>query len=290
MQYVSFADESYLDGFKSIAAFSLKSDNLSQINLEFNALLSESNVREFKWQKLKDAKYRFCAEKLIDIVWKLINTDEARVDVIMWDINDSRHKIKHRDDSANYGRMFYHLHKYSLKRRPESSTWKLYPDEGVSVDWDTVNECLSAHGQQRNCISLPLFESYFSGTHYTIADFQEVKSHKEPCCQVADLFAGMSLFSRTNYDVYEKWCDFTSPILSLFPNEKPKMTNAQNERFLVLQYFDEGCKTRNLGVSLKKNRCLQTPNPKNPINFWFYRPQHEMDKAPTKKKVNSDMI
>lgn len=60
MQYVSFADESYSDeGFKSIATFSLKSDNLSQINLKLKKLLEESSVKEFKWQKLKNAKHRY---------------------------------------------------------------------------------------------------------------------------------------------------------------------------------------------------------------------------------------
>ena len=286
MQYISFADESYSDdGFKSIAAFSLKSDNFFKTNLQFKQILKEANIEEFKWQKLKNKKYSFCAEKLIDYVWQLIQTDDARVDVIMWDINDSRHKIKNRDDLENYGRMFYHLHVNSLKRRPKSSIWKLYTDEGVSIDWDVVTQCLNAHGQHEDFTHFPLLGEFFSRSHYGIADFKEVKSHEEPCCQIADLFAGMSLFSRTHYDVYEKWCEFNNPVLPLFPSKKPKITNAQKARFPILKYFNNGCKDRKLGVSLKTNRHLQTLNPNNPINFWFYVPQHEMDKAPTKNKL-----
>lgn len=286
MQYVSFADESYSEDriLKSIAAFSLKFDNFPQINLRLKRILEESGAKEFKWNKVKDAKYQFCARKLIDTVWELIQTDKARVDVITWDVNDSRHKVKNRDDLANYGRMFYHLHSNSLKRRPQLSTWGLYPDEGVKVDWDIVAQCIDARGQQIDAIELPLLGIFFNDPHYTIAHFKEVKSHETPFCQIADLFAGLSIFSRTNYDVYEKWCDFSSTSLPLFPKEEPKMTNTQKSRFPILQYFDEGCKARKLGVSLKTNRYLQTPNPNNPINFWFYVPQHGMDKAPTKSK------
>jgi len=43
------------------------------------------------------------------------------------------------------------------------------------------------------------------------------------------------------------------------------------------------CKKRKLGVSLETKRCFSTPNPNNPINFWYYKPQHKMDKAPIKK-------
>ncbi|MCG9891614.1 MAG: hypothetical protein MH252_11125 [Thermosynechococcaceae cyanobacterium MS004] len=286
MQYVSFADESYSrdSGFNSIAAFSLRSDNLPQINSNLNTLLEESNVGEFKWQKLKDAKYRFCAQKLIDAVWELIETDDARVDVVIWNINDSRHQIRNRDDIANYERMFYHLHSNALKRRPKSLIWKIYPDEGVGVNWEVVTQCIDARGQRRELFHLPLFGSFFSDPHYCIADCKEVQSHTEPCCQIADLFAGLSIFSRTHYDLYEKWCEFTNPSLPLFPGEQPQLSRAEEHRFPILQYFDHGCKSRKLGVSLKSNRYLQTPNPNNPINFWHYMPQHEMDTAPTKNE------
>jgi len=287
-QYVSFSDESYSEdgAFKSIAAFSFKFKNLDQISLNLRRILEESSVKEFKWQYLKNAKHRFCAQKLIDIVWHLIQNNDARIDVITWDINDSRHQIKNRDDTANYERMFYHLHASSLKRRPKASIWHLYPDEGVGVNWEVVAKCIHARGQKRARVDIPLFSStFFDDPHYQIADFSEVKSHEEPCCQIADLFAGMSIFSRTHYDLYEKWAEFTKPSLPLFPKEEPEMTNTQKNRFPILQYFDEGCKARKLGVSLKTNRYLQTPNPNNPINFWPYTPQHDMDKAPTKNKV-----
>ncbi len=254
--------------------------------MKLKELLNESNVKEFKWQKLKDAKYRFCAIKLINAVWDLIQSDDARVDTIIWDTNDSRHQVSNRDDIANYGRMFYHLHSNSLTKRPRLSTWKIYPDEGVGVDWDVVARCIDARGRRREQIDFPLFATkFFDDPYYRITDFKEVKSHEEPCCQIADLFAGISIFSRIHFNLYEQWLESTELSLALFPQERPNITNSQGERFEVLKHLDQGCKTRRLGVSLKTNRYLQTPDPKNPINFWHYTPQHEMDKAPTKKTV-----
>lgn len=53
-------------------------------------------------------------------------------------------------------------------------------------------------------------------------------------------------------------------------------------RFYLLNHFDEECKKRKLGVSIKEKGYLHTFNPENPINFWNYEPQHGMDKAPTR--------
>jgi hypothetical protein len=283
MDYISFADESYASHrFKSIATFSFKADCLDGVNSDITNILRESNIEEFKWEKLKTAKYRHCAEKMIDAVWKFVNT----VDVIIWDTHDSRHNIKKRDDMQNYGRMFFHLHSKSLQRRPKMSKWQICPDEGVGIDWNIVGQCLSAVGKQRDFVDLSLFKGFFTSPHYTIdkSHLTEIKSHEQPCCQIADLFAGLSIFSRTNYDNYEKWMDYTTPTLHLFPREQPEISNAEENRFPVLKKFYTGCKDKKLGVGLEKKRYLYTRDPKNPINFWHYTPQHDEDKAPTKNK------
>jgi len=36
-----------------------------------------------------------------------------------------------------------------------------------------------------------------------------------------------------------------------------------------------------MGVSLRKYKGLRTMKPSNPINFWWYEPQSDLDKAPT---------
>ena len=36
------------------------------------------------------------------------------------------------------------------------------------------------------------------------------------------------------------------------------------------------------GVSFDTKQSLFTYNPKNPVNFWYYEPGHENDKAPVR--------
>lgn len=284
MDYIAYSDESNTgERFTSIASFSLRKDALSSVNAVLKQILTESNVYEFKWQKLKDAKYRHCALKFINAVWKFLGSAEARVDVLVWDNQDSRHAIAGRDDSANFGRMFFHLHAVSIKRRPKNSNWELLPDERVDIDWVAAKQCLAAVGRQRQLIEAPLIGDFFADPHYTVNNFKQVKSHEEPCIQVADLFAGLAVFSRIHYDAFEQWSDLLEPDLGLW--EKPSVcpSNREENRFHVLKDFNAGCKFRHLGVSLRKDRCLHTPNPSNPINFWHYKPQHGKDLAPVRK-------
>ena len=79
------------------------------------------------------------------------------------------------------------------------------------------------------------------------------------------------------------------PSLGLFLNDDPVMSNREINRFELLNYFNNCCKKEKLGVSLDSFCCLCTRNPKYPINFWHYEPQHEQDKAPTKAK-NRDLM
>jgi len=51
-----------------------------------------------------------------------------------------------------------------------------------------------------------------------------------------------------------------------------------------LAEFNAACKSKKLGVSLKTHRGLRTLNPESPINFWWYEPQHDADRAPTKRE------
>nr|CAJ71546.1 hypothetical protein kustc0801 [Candidatus Kuenenia stuttgartiensis] len=54
-------------------------------------------------------------------------------------------------------------------------------------------------------------------------------------------------------------------------------------RFKVLKTLDELCKKYRMGVSINEREHLYTFSPERPLNFWFYNPQHEFDKAPVRK-------
>jgi hypothetical protein len=96
----------------------------------------------------------------------------------------------------------------------------------------------------------------------------------------------LAAFSHERFDEYQKWLHTVSPQPPLINEAKACVdpSRASQERFQVLKKFDETCKERKLGVSLKTKKGLWTPDPQRPINFWLYEPQHPEDKAPQKAK------
>ncbi len=284
MNFIAYSDESYsTERFRSIATFSFSEKVYGYIRSELLNILKESDVSEFKWHKLKDAKYRFCALKLVEAVIGFLGKYDVRIDVLIWDTQDSRHQVPGRDDTANFERMFFHLHSQALKRRPRNARWKIYPDRRLEIDWETVALCLQAVGKRIEVIDLPLLNSFFADSYYQIREFSEVESHEHPCCQVADLFAGLAVFSKTHYSPFKEWRKKKIPSLGLFQENDPVISNREVNRFDVLKYLNDCCKKKKLGVSLDTFGCLCTRNPRYPINFWHYEPQHDQDKAPSKK-------
>ncbi len=290
--HIGFADESYWNTgrFRSLGVVTLSFDSLKTLDGEARCLLDESGVPEFKWKKLDGAKRRFAAEKLCRFAAERAFARQLRVDVLVWDIEDSRHKIARRDDIANLERMYYHLFRNVLRVRwPDNAVWKLHPDEHTALDWETVQDCLANKSS-----SVELERSLFTGGQFRmrlrrefgIEEIQPVSSGAHPLLQLADLFAGLAVFSRDKFDEYHRWAQATSPQACLFDESEASdaPSRSSRERFQVLKALDELCKERKLGVSLKTNHGLWTPQPQNPINFWMYEAQHPKDKAP--QKVN----
>jgi len=284
MEYTIFLDESYISAerFRSISAFSMPKIYFDQINDELKELLDDSNVKEFKWEKLKDAKYRFCAIKLINLFINHVFLNNLRIDSVIWDTEDSRHKIQKRNDNANIERMFFHILKNSMKRRDKGDSWFVFPDQKSGVDWDTMEDCLNHVGRWRDYKNT-IWGTFISDPYFSIKQFEQVDSKQSPCCHVADLFAGLSVFSIKQYEKYKIWKRLYDSQLELFqPEDNIKFSKSEKERFVVLDDFLNICKNKKLGVTIYNKKGLHTLNPNNPINFWHYEPQHENDKAPTK--------
>lgn len=288
--HIGFADESHWNKgrFRSLGLVTLPLNCLEFVESEVRRLLSESQVREFKWKELDGAKARFAAEKLCTFAVGKACAGQFRVDVLVWDTEDSRHKIPNRDDIANLERMYYHLFRNVLRARwPNNAIWRLHPDEHTALNWETVGDCL-----ENKSTSIEVDCSLFTGGQFRIClrrefgieEIQAVSSGAHPLLQLADLFAGLAVFSRNKFDDYQKWLQATSPQVRLFDegNASDNPSRSSLERFQVLEMFDRLCKQKKLGVSLKNRRGLWTPKPENPINFWMYEPQHPEDKAPRK--------
>ncbi|GIV89162.1 MAG: hypothetical protein KatS3mg055_1680 [Chloroflexus sp.] len=288
--HIGFADESHWNTgrFRSLGLVTLPLNYLEVAESEVRRLLEESQVREFKWKKLDGAKERFAAEKLCKFAVERACAGQLRVDMLVWDTEDSRHKIPGRDDIANLERMYYHLFRNVLRARwPNDAVWRLCPDEHTALDWGTLEDCL-----KNVSAGVEVERSLFTGGQFRIRLRQEfgieaiqpVSSGANPILQLADLFAGLTVFSRDKFDGYQEWLQDTSLQARLFDKDDASAdpSRSSSERFKVLKEFYELCKARKLGVNLKEKRGLWTPNPKNPINFWLYEPQHPEDKAPQK--------
>ncbi len=276
----AYCDESYTSGqYRSIACVSLPTaagDAISQALARHLA----GGPRELKWSRTgADGQCARAALKFICTTFDAL-ASRLRVDVLVWDTHDRRHAIPGRDDRANFERMFFQLLAATLKQGTPGSTWRVYCDEKVGVDWGTLHECLQARGRRRET-QAAMFKGLLDSEKYFIREWYEVHSEEYPMVQMSDLFAGLSVFSRVRYGGYAPWHDAQLGQLALFSHPAPVTSRADGRRFAIMQYLDERIRSAGLGVSLATHRGFRTMDPREPINLWWYEPQHDRDRAPT---------
>jgi hypothetical protein len=296
--HVAFADEAYYtDGqYRGLGLVSLRYGDYPSVTSKLKSILDESNIKEFKWNKLKSARERYAALKLIRYAIEIVHTGILRFDLLTWDIMDSRHTIERRDEICNLHRMYYHLCRNVFRQRwRNGATWMLCPDKNLSMQWDKVDKFLEKKSHTINPTP-SLFEPYRKVDvvqNYQVKIISPVNSEDEPLVQLVDLFTGLAVYSRLNYRKFSDWESTNDEQLSLgfdeSPSPEPKLSSGDKERFIVLQELNQQCKLKKLNVSLHTEQGLKTRNPKDRINFWWYTPQSTLDKAPvsvSKKKVH----
>lgn len=284
-QFIAYSDESnYNEGrYRGIALVSLRASNENSLEEGVLEILHESNIKEFKWHKLRSARERLAAIKLVKYAIEKTSQKIIRIDVLTWDIQDSRHNIQKRDDISNLQRMYYHLFKNVLNKRWSSnSLWTLKPDEHSAIDWHNIERILGNSSNNERLINFDSDDFSINVVReFHINKIMELSSDKAPLIQLADLFVGLDVYSRNCYYSYSQWEDLNSKQLSLFPsNANIKFSNADKERFPVLSELKNLCEKSQLNVSIKTG--LKTFNPSKPLNFWWYEPQTHKDKAPVK--------
>ncbi|KPL77754.1 hypothetical protein [Bellilinea caldifistulae] len=289
--HIAYADESYYtkERYRSIAVVTFAAENHDKIKQTFRECIESSEIREFKWAKLRQARERFAAFKIIDVAIRLAVCNHLRIDVLIWDTQDSRHQIRGRDDIANIERMYYHLFKNVLQHRwPSESRWYLFPDQNSALDWASVQDYLDSAGLTIS-INTDLFgQQPFSIRllhEFQILQIREVVSAKEPICQVADLFAGIGAYSYLTHSRYMSWLPTEQGQLTFEfgSNTNVSLSNSERERFCVIKYLNERCKNHRLRVGLTSSRGFKTYDPRFPVNFWLYEAQRSNDKAPVKE-------
>lgn len=290
--HLAFADETRynIGRFRGVALVTLAAAKAPALEAELQVLLASAGLAEFKWERLRTARYRFAALALIDLVLARAAAGSLRVDVVVWDIADRRHAVQARDDVANLQRMYGFLFSSVLRLRwPAGSRWRLHPDEQTALDWHQVADCLDAAAGMAAPAAPDLFAAggfrQRLRREFAIVQIAPLASQASPFVQLADLFAGLAVFSRAAYADYDRWQAAFGAQQHLWPPEASgSLSNSARERCLVLRHLDERCKAHKLGVSLKTRKGLWTRQPRNPVNFWWYVPQHPNDIAPRKRR------
>ncbi len=282
--HIAYADESNWNNgrFRSIALITTTADAAQELSLALEAIGIEYRSSEFKWEKAKKNH----GTALITLFFK--NYHRMRADVLIWDMEDSRHKgVFKRDDEANFERMYYHLIHNVLKLRwPDESTWFIFPHQHEAVDWGILEKCLgwrswaSEYDLFTRCGAVPGFRSYFN-----ISGFLPVCAKKCPLVQLADLFAGLAAFSYSSYDKYQHWNRRINYKSLLFPDNEMiemKLSKRDQERLPLLSFLQQESTRRSLQISLDSSRGFKTWNPDLNLNFWLYKARSRNDKAPVK--------
>lgn len=279
MHRIAYADEANWNQgrYRAVAAISLPKSSEAALARRAQDLLSESDVTEFAWKHLRDARYGFAAKKLLEMTVHSLGV--VRIDVLCWDVEDHRHARHGRDDIANLERMYHWLFRKMGERHP--STWTLRPDTQSAIDWVEVHDVLVNSSRRHN----RRHDSFEDLTRRLEIQRLSPTSSSHPFIQIADLFAGMTIFSRRSYDRFVAWCN--SGQLELVPREGPDLSKSEIVRCEILNHFDRLCKDKALGVSLRTERGLRSRNPKSPVNFWWWTPQSAEDSAPLRKERRS---
>lgn len=284
--HIAFSDDSkHVDGrFNSLAVVTLEWRNFEEMQGGITKILDDSGItEEFKWKKLKNAKYRFAVRKLIDFAFE--NHDKLRVDILIWDLEDKRHKdIVGRDDAQNLVRMYYHLVSTTFSKRwpIRNVRWEWYPDKQSDVDWNALQDCIQ--NKRHRCVK-DLFNMNPEFQTVSIRKITPSESQNYSLIQVADLFAGMGSYSKGHYQKFRQWMTNVSGQRPLFSDGKtPHFSNSEKERFGVIDYFNQKSKKSRLQIGLKSTNGFKSHNPAAFINFWLYEPQHKLDKAPVKNR------
>lgn len=280
--HLAFSDDSnHKDGrFSSLCLLTFPLKFEKSLRIELEKIFKESGIEhELKWQNVCDAKHKFVVEKIYLYIFR--NLDKLRLDILIWDMQDTRHAIPGRDDIKNIGRMYYHLVQNTLNKKwGEEASWFWQPDKQSGINWKELGDFLVSkkHNVFPNIFDIK--EADFR--KLKIKAIRPVNSDEEIFVQIADHFAGLGAYSYGHFSRYKEWNLSQNQCLPLWSKNNFKCSKTELVRFDLLSQLKNHCKNANLTVSLNSTNGLCTRNPSKQINFWYYKPQSILDKAPKK--------
>jgi len=297
--FCAYFDESgsQTEQFITFAVVSGEETALIALREELKGIKQKYKVsEEIKCGKLeRGITVRKVATEWLQIAVEFATERRIRIDVMVCDMQDSRNSVPGRDDINNIERLYYHLIEFMI-RMHNHLIWKFYPDENPAVNWDKISEFISRtnFAKIKEPSSLPLFDEPRPEAKVRLLEVQPRSSKEEELIQLADIFAGLAWFSRNKecselpnrVECYEN-LHSSQKLFDLVEDsgdDKCSQCNDKNRCGLTITLYC-ACKKRGMGLRLKGPKYLRTEKERcqDPINFWHYEPQSEMDKAPTKK-------
>lgn len=239
-----------------------------------------------KWSKFNCEYDSRVVKGCFNKVYLYIKHRLIRCDTLIWDTHDSRHRVTRRDDKANLVRMYFHVIRNVLAHRwPRGSRWAIFPDENSAISWNRLKYLIQVGSKSITNVQLRILKAFGLRIQrlFLLHELMARSSQDEPLIQVADILAGVSIFSRKRFEGYMAWSKAQSVSDLQFNNDRdPEFSNSESVRFPFISELRAFAKRNVLGVGLQKSAGLRTYNPISPLNFWLYEPQSELDKAPTK--------
>jgi hypothetical protein len=190
----------------------------------------------------------------------------------VWDTDEARVVGAGDEDGKDFERMFFHLLKSAMARRGPGASWRVFPEEKLAVDWQVIHDCARNPALWSKYVEQSLLDPALLQSSFRLDEVRAVRSHEEPACQIANLFAGLAAFSREMAIPFALWRSSATDQDGLCHDSAvADLSDADRERFHVLDEFGKRCRSMRLGVSLRSGSYLITRNPEHPINFLHYR-------------------
>ncbi len=275
--------------FESLCAVSMINCTVNSLITNLKEQLNDFKIEELKFLEVRTHKPKIeCCKKFIETAIDFASKKLIRVDVIIWDLEDSRHKVLGRDDKENLERMYFHLLR-NVSERWGVTSCEFYPDENSEYDYQEIVDYLNLTLTPRiEPGLLRLFRQ--ERINFNFKKLEPQNSKVNPLVQLCDIFAGIGRFSIEYCDEFRNWKrqkEFNiSPSVfndSNFNDDEVKKSNIN--RFEIIEYLAEKCKKKGISLSLNTNNYLKSYDKELPINFWHYEPQGDYDKAPTRRKI-----
>jgi hypothetical protein len=256
--WVIYSDESsYNYGVvRGVGAVSLRVDDAARLGDELATLIRGSGMRELKWEKVRTARGAFAAQKAL--IWALDHAldhaldGELRIETLTWEVTSAAASRARRPTLSQLHSAYTALLSSVMARHPERGatphSWRIVPDEQSAISWTRIQAAVPQN-----------------------ATITPARSEPQSLIQLADVFAGLAVFSRAAYDAYERWlCLRGRGQGARATTTSEGMYGSLVYRFVLLDEFYTACVRRLPGISLQTRRGLYTWRTDAPIQFRFH--------------------